>query len=233
MGVSVCLASGKAGVGTSTITANLGIALSRMGIPSLIVDGDLEGASLGLILGVDPNTPSIHDCLSGKIKCEEAVIETFGTKAVVGGIKIEQLVGASLDTFQKVIEDFTDKFDVVLVDSPGGLRSDTVTVIRSCQSVILILTPDINSVTNALKTLAVAKKVGAAILGGIINRGGGRYDIPSDKISELLRVEIIAEIKEDEAVKKSLLDAVPVVVEYPDSEFSLQIKRIASKLVGG
>ncbi|MFQ5800220.1 MAG: P-loop NTPase, partial [Candidatus Hydrothermarchaeales archaeon] len=144
MGVSVCLASGKDGVGTSTITANLGIALSKMGIASLIVDGDLEGASLGLILGVDPNTPSIHDCLSGRIKCEEAVIEAFGTKAVVGGIKIEQLVGASLDTFQEIIENFTNEFDVVLVDSPGGLGSDAVTVISSCQSVILILTPDIN-----------------------------------------------------------------------------------------
>ncbi len=203
MGVSVCLASGKDGVGRSTITVNLGIAIAKMGIQTLVVDGDFEGPSFGLILGTDPNTPSIHDCLSGKIGCKDAIIESYGAKAIVGGIKIEQLVNISLENFQTIIDELAEMFDVVLVDSPAGLGSDAVTVVSSCQSVILILTPDINSVTNTLKTLAVSKKVGTAVLGAIINRTGGQYDIPSDKIADLLKVKILTELKEDDNVKLS------------------------------
>jgi len=233
MGVSVCLASGKDGVGRSTITVNLGIALSKLGISTVVVDGDIEGASFGLILGVDPDTPSLHDCLAGKIACEDAIIEAFGVNALVGGITIEQIVDVSVDGFSDILDGLIESFDIVLVDSPAGLGTDAVTILSSCQSVILVLTPDINSVTNTLKTLAVAKKVGTAVLGGIINRTGGQYDIPSDKIEDLLKVKIISEIAEDELVRQSLQEGVPIYAENPDSGFSKKITDIASKLIGG
>lgn len=232
MGISVCLASGKDGAGKSTIIANLGISLSSIGINTLILDGDIKGASLGLILGADPNAPSLHDVLSGKTNWEEAMIETHGTNVIVGGIKIEQVIEASLDKFPELLAEVLDKFDIILVDTPGGLGNDALTVINACQSLILVITPDIDSVTNGLKILAVARKVNAPVLGAIINRSGGEYDIPADKISDLLRVSIIAELTNDEKVKKSLNDAVPVVVEYPKSEFSNQIGLLANTLLG-
>lgn len=233
MGVSVCLASGKDGVGKSTIVANLGLALTKNGVSTIVVDGDIEGASIGLLFGVDPNTPSIHDCLSGEMSCEEVIIEKFGLKAIVGGIRIEQLVNISLDTFPKIIKEISEKYSIVLVDSPAGLGTDTVTVLESCQSVLLVLTPDINSLTNTLKTLAVAKKVGATILGAVVNRTSGRFTIPSDKIEDLLKVKVLVEIGEDEKVQKSLHQGVPIFNEDPNCEFSLKIKEIANQLIGG
>ncbi|MFV2040744.1 MAG: P-loop NTPase, partial [Candidatus Hydrothermarchaeales archaeon] len=160
MGVSVCLASGKDGVGRSTITVNLGIALSSLGVSTVVVDGDIEGASFSILLGVDPDTPSLHDCLACKTTSENAVIEAHGVNALVGGIGIEQLVDVSVNGFSNILKELTERFDIVLVDSPAGLGTEAVTIMNSCQSVILVLTPDINSVTNTLKTLAVAKKLG-------------------------------------------------------------------------
>jgi len=232
MGVSVCLASGKGGVGKSTIAANLGVALSKMGINTVLVDGDLEGASLGLLLGVDPGSPSIHDCLAGKMSCREALVEAYGTKVMVGSINIERLVDISLDRFPKVLAELTGMFDILLLDAPAGLGSDAITLMSSCHSLILVLTPDINSVTNTLKTLAVAKKVGVAVLGAIVSRTGGEYDIPSDQIEELMKVKIIAEMPEEELVKRSLNEAVPIYVGYPASTYSAQIKVVAKKLIG-
>ncbi len=233
MGVSVCLASGKDGVGKSTIVANLGLALTKNGVSTIVVDGDIEGASIGLLFGVDPSTPSIHDCLSGEMSCEEVIVEKFGLKVIVGGIKIEQLVNISLDNFPKIIKDVSEKYGIVLVDSPAGLGNDTVTVLGSCQSVLLVLTPDINSLTNTLKTLAVAKKVGATILGAVVNRTAGRFTIPSDKIEDLLKVKVLVEIGEDEKVQESLHHGVPIYEDDPKSEFSLKIKDIANQLIGG
>ncbi len=233
MGVSVCLASGKDGVGRSTIIVNLGIALSSLGISTVIVDGDIEGASFGILLGVDPDTPSLHDCLAGKTTCENAIIEAHGVNALVGGISIEQLLDVSVDGFSTILKELKERFDIVLVDSPAGLGTTAVTILSSCQSMILVLTPDINSVTNTLKTLAVAKKLGTTVLGGIINRTGGQYDIPSDKIEDLLRVKIISEIGEDELVRQSLQEGVPIYAENPNNGFSKKIIDIANKLTGG
>jgi septum site-determining protein MinD len=232
MGISICIASGKDGAGKSIITANLGVSLSNSGTKALIVDGDIKGASLGLILGVmDPKVPSIHDCLSGKISPEKAIIESFGTNAVLGGLKINQLMGVSMDNFPMVIENYTDKFEVVIVDSPGGLGSDSLMVISSCQSLILILTPDLNSIIHAIKTLVLANKVGSRIIGAIVNRGGSPYDVPPDQISDFLKIEILGEIKEDEKVKKSVHEAVPIVMGYPKTHFSEEIKKIANSLI--
>ncbi|RMF89127.1 MAG: hypothetical protein D6733_07015 [Methanobacteriota archaeon] len=232
MGISVCIASGKDGVGKSVVAANLAIVLSSLGVETLIVDGDIEGASVGLILGVDPGGLTIHDCLSGKADPKKAVIEASGTKAVIGAIGIEQLVGASLENFPSILEDFTGAFDIVLVDSQGGLGDNTVTVIGSCQALLLVLTPDIGSVTNGLKILAVAKKLGTTVLGALINRSGSPYDIPADKIADLMRLDVIGELPEDETVKRALFEGVPVSVGYPDSPFSKEIRSVADKLIG-
>jgi septum site-determining protein MinD len=231
MGISVCMASGKDGVGKSLTTANLGAVLSNMGIRTLVVDGDIKGASVGLIFGVvDPEIPSLHDCLSGRIPAEKAVIESYGTNLVVGGIKIEQLAGVSLQNLPGIIEKYSKGFEIVLVDSPGGLGSNTLMVIGSCQSLVLILTPDINSIVHAVKTLILARKVGVNVIGAVLNRAGSLYDIPSEEVSDFLRLEILGTIKEDDEVKKSIQEAVPVVLGYPNSNFSLELKRIALKI---
>jgi MinD-like ATPase involved in chromosome partitioning or flagellar assembly len=183
-------------------------------------------------MGIDPGTPSIHDCLSGGMSCGDAIVDVYGLKVLVGGIKIEQLVDVSLDAFPSILDELSEKLDVVLVDSPVGLGSDSVTVISSSQSVILVITPDINSVTNALKTLALAKKLGTAVLGFIINRKSGKFDIPSDKIADLLKLKLIGEIREEDLVKQALNESEPLIVSNPSCEFSQEIKRIANKLIG-
>ena len=233
MGISVCIASGKDGVGKSTIAVNLGIALSGMNISTLMIDADIAGASFGFILGLSSDSHTLHDCLAGRVFCDEALIDAYGAKAIVGGIQMHQLVNVSLDGFPKIIEQLQDKFEIILVDSPAGLGNDAISAISSCESSILVMTPDINSVTNTLKTLAIAKKVGSTALGLIINRKGGSYDIPSARISELMKMRILAEIDETERIKQSLHDAVPTYVEDNSCTFSQDIKSIADKLVGG
>ncbi len=232
VGASICIASGKDGTGKTQIATNLGITLSKMGVETLIVDGDIKGASIGLTLGImDPKVQSIHDCLAGRIPPEKAIIESFDTHAVLGGMKINHLIGVSLEHFPRIIESYIGKFMMVIVDSPGGLGGDALMVISSCQSIILVLTPDLSSIIHAIKTLVLAKKVGSKIIGAIINRVGSPYDIPSDQIADFLRIEILGEIREDETVKKAGQEGVPAVMGHPKSRFSLEIKEIAKELI--
>ncbi|MDI6655199.1 MAG: cell division ATPase MinD [Candidatus Hydrothermarchaeota archaeon] len=232
MGISIAVASGKGGVGKSTIAANLAIALSKFKVSTVVVDGNVEGASLGLIMGIKSYPASIHEVLSGKRSINDALVSMGGIKVVVGEVAIESLKDIDLDVFEKAVEELSKKYEVVLVDCPPGLGKDAVTALSACEQVILVVTPDISAISEALKTIVVAKKVGCIILGVVINKTGSRYDIPKERISDILDIGVIGEIREDDTVKKALFEGKPLALHKPDSQLAMELSSIAAKLVG-
>lgn len=189
----------------------------------VIVDGNVEGASLGLIMGIKSYPASIHEVLSGKRSIYDAVVDAGGVKVVVGEVAIESLRDIDFEVFEKAVEELSKKYEVVVVDSPPGLGRDAVTALSACEQVILVLTPDISAISEALKTIVVAKKVGCIILGAVVNKTGSKYDIPTEMISDILDIEVIAEIREDDAVKKALLEGRPLALHKPSSQLSMGV----------
>ncbi len=232
MGTSICIASGKGGVGKSTIAVNLGVALSKLGVDSIVVDGDVEGTSISSLIGANPSVPSIHDCLSGELDVEDAIINLNGTNFVVGGLEIEKLMGVDMSLFEDIINKLMERFEIVIVDCPPGLGVDSVNVISSCVAMLLVVTPDIMSMINALKTVVLAEKVGCTIIGTLVNKSSSEYDIPDAQISSVLRIKTVGRLSEDEDVKKALSIGEPLVTYNPKSQFSLELENVASSLVG-
>jgi len=236
-GISICIASGKGGVGKSTICANLGAVLSQLGVRTIVVDADVEGASIGLIYGMDSeaDVPTLQDTLSGKLKPQDAVFElqdANGVRLLLGSIRVESLKDIQFDLFKGVISDLAERYEIVLIDSPAGLGVDSLTAISSCDAMLLVVTPDLLSVTSALKTKVVANRLGCKILGIVLNRVGGKYDIPTRYIEDLTGLKIISEIKEDEEVKKALSEGKLLLFQSPNSPASVAIKKLAATLVG-
>lgn len=231
MGTSLCIVAGKEGSGKTTIAVNLAIAIAKLGAETIIVDGDLEGASVSLMLGTETNAPTIHEVLAGRKKLTEAIVEKHGIKAIVGSIKIEDLLGLEFDYFPSIMQSLENVFDIVIVDSPGGLGYDAVTVITACKNILLVLTPDLNSITNTLKLMVVAKKSNRNIVGAIVSRTGSGYDIPSERIKDILNVNIIGEIKEQEVIRKASQEAMPAILLSQNSQFSKEMNEIAKKVL--
>lgn len=231
MGTSIAVASGKGGVGKSTIAVNLGIALSKFKINTVVVDGNVEGASLGLIMGIKSYPASIHDVLSGKTSIHDAVVDAGEIKVVAGEVAIESLSSINFDIFEKAIEELSKKYEVVLVDCPPGLGKDAVTALSACEQVILVVTPDISAISEALKTITVAKNVGCTVLGTVVNKTGSKYDVPRERISDILNLEVIGEIREDDAVKKALFEGKPLALHKPNSQLAMELTSVAARLV--
>ena len=231
MGVSICFASGKGGVGKSTIVANLGIALSNFKLKTVLVDGNLEGPSLGLIMGVKPNVASIHDVLSGDLGVENAIVKVDGVDVVVGELKVEGLLDINFELLEKAIEELEKKYEVVLVDSPPGLGRDAVVAISACYEMVLVVTPEITSISEALKTIIIARKLGTRVVGTIINMAGSKYDIPHERISDILELPILGILPLDEETKRALMEGKPMILLKPRSRFSREIQEIAAKFM--
>ncbi|MEE8400623.1 MAG: cell division ATPase MinD [Candidatus Hydrothermarchaeaceae archaeon] len=233
-GISVSIASGRGGAGKSTLCANLGVALSQMGLKTLVVDADVEAASMNLLFGLDLDVPTMHDYLSGNAGADEIVfnLKNEGIDLVVGSIKIESLGDVKFDLFKEFISEIKEKYDIILIDLIAGLSVDAVTSLSASDAVVLVVTPDILSVSSALKTKIITKGMNIKILGAVINRVGGEYDIPVPHIADMLGVPILGSISEDKEVKRSLSTGKILMLNNPNSPASKSIKQIASILVG-
>lgn len=229
-GETLCLV-GKGGAGKSTISANLGAALSRLGVKTVVVDADIEDANLGLIYGLGFEAPTIQDYLSGRVTIENTVYQSRGGPDLVpGSVRVESLSNVSLTLFQDFVAQMAEKYKIVVVDSPAGLGVDLMTVVSSCENMVIVVTPVITSLAYAIKIKMLAEQRGGSILGIVVNRTGRPSDIPKRYIEEITGLEVLVEIKDDEEVLNSMAKGELLLFHRPQAPASMGIKKLAYKI---
>lgn len=178
---SLVIASGKGGVGKSTVTTLLGRALSTMDQNVLLVDGDAGLNALDILLNVrDKVIFGWNDALKGVCTMEQACIQVNDSLSLLpspGGI------GSEID-LKKIMEFAEGRYDYILVDAPAGIGRGFINSVRDCDKAIFIATPDEICVDAAMKASIVAERIGLPPYSHrmIVNR----YDARTAKSKKLL-----------------------------------------------
>lgn len=233
MSRNIVIASGKGGVGKTTLVANLGIALASYGKKVVMVDADLDMANLELALGLEGRPITLQDVLGGEAQVQDALYEVHGASFMPAGISPTQFRRVDPERFANIISQLEEMFEIILLDSPAGIGKDTITCLSSCKEVIIIMTPEPMSATDAYKTKIVAEKMGATLIGIVLNMiKNVKNELKDKEITSLLSAPILARLKEDPVVRQSVLTGKPLVVNYPTNESSIAIKKFAASLVG-
>ncbi|NOZ82755.1 MAG: P-loop NTPase [Euryarchaeota archaeon] len=234
MGVSITIASGKGGVGKTMLTSNVGIALAQFGRDVTILDADIEMANLELHLGMEGMNVTLHDVLSGERDISEAVYEgPEGVKVVPAGISLDGLRKADPEKLEAVLTKLLGDTEILLIDAPAGLGRSVVAALAAGEQLMLVANPEISSMSDALKTEMVAKKLGCNVLGVVLNRVGfDRSDLTVHEVEVILEAKVLATIPEDPEVRRSTAYGVPVVLWKPDSPAAVAIKKLAADLIG-
>ncbi len=233
MGKIICIASGKGGVGKTTSVVNLGIALNKFGYDTIIVDGNINTPDLGMHLGMPTTGVNLHDVLTKKKSIFESVyIHPNGTKVVPAGINMWGLLKLSRDKLSE-INKLKNYSDIILLDSSPGINDEAEACIKASDEVLIITNPDIPSVTDALKTIALAKKLNKPVIGAIVNRHANKkYEMSIGNIRDFLGVPIISVVPVDEKVYKSLSMRKTVIEAFPFSKASIGFKKAAAYIIG-
>ena len=227
--------SGKGGVGKTTLTFNLGTALTDLGKNVLIIDGNLTTPNLGIHAGIPLYPTSLHDVLKGKVDIYEVMhILPTGLKIIPASININDLKGVEPELLASTLKDLTGKLDFVLIDGAPGLGKEALSVLKSSNEVIGITTPELPALTDLLKSIRIVEEYKKEYLGNVINMvRNKKYEPKKDHITTLLEdVPILEVIPHDEHVKYALAKRMPVVHHKPNSRASLKIKSLAAKLTG-
>lgn len=230
----IVMASGKGGVGKTTLAANLGIALSLHGEDVVTLDLDLSMANLELVLGLEGKPVTLQDVLAGNDIITNAIYEgPGGVRIVPAGLSIHGLKDMRLERLEEVLEVLVEDTDILLIDAPGGLERDALAALNVAEELILVTTPEVTSLSDALKTKIVADKIGIDILGVVVNKGQ-THDafLTPDEIEAILNVPIIGIIPEDLELNKASASGNSILINNPDSNTSRLIMSLAAIIIG-
>ncbi len=230
----ITVASGKGGVGKTVLAANIGISLSLYGKDVTILDADIAMANLELILGMEGMPITLQHVLSGEASVEEAIYTgPGGVKIVPAGISLEGLRKVNPDLLENVLLSILERTEILILDAPAGLEKSAIIALASANELLLVVNPEISSITDGLKTKMVAERLGTKLLGIVVNRvTSSGIDMAKKEIEAILEGRVIAVIPEDPEVRKSAAFGQPVVLRSPNSPAARAIKQLAAKIGG-
>ena len=237
------IASGKGGVGKSSITANLAVALAATGARVGLLDADVYGYSIPRMMGVQRPAVSVDDLMMP--------VESHGVRIMSIGFLTEEdspviwrgpMLHKALTSF--VTEVFWDDPDYLLVDLPPGTGDVSLTIsqLLPTASLVVVTTPQMTAQRVARRAAAMAARVGLPVVGVIENMShfiapdtGARYEVFSGgggaSLAAELDVPLMGQIPLESAVAQAGDEGLPVVAARPDSQAALALRSVAGRII--
>jgi len=232
----IAIASGKGGTGKTTITANLGIALAKMGQKVLLIDADVAMANLSLLLGMQSSPITLHDVLLGEAQVHDAVYDgPLGVRFIPSGLSLDNYKRVDSERLSSIVSQLTDSYDFILLDVAAGIEKNVLSALSASQETILVTMPTSPAIADALKTKIVAQRLGSKVVGVIINFVMNETgEIAKNDIANMLELPIYGSVPYDPEVRKSFMQekVSPVIVRKPDCPASVEVTKIASRVSG-
>lgn len=241
----VCVASGKGGVGKSTTAVNLSVALAKRGLKTGLLDADIYGPSIPLMMGVAAGTrPEIRD------QKYIVPIAAHGVECNSMGFLVDQKTAMVwrapmiISAFNQILNDTAwSELDYLIIDLPPGTGDIQLSLAQSTRvsGAVIVTTPQDVALLDARKGIEMFKKVGVPILGvvenmsthvcsncgheeAIFGTGGG------ERLSADYQTEVIGRLPLDLTIRVQTDSGHPVVASEETSPAAAAYLDLADRL---
>ena len=222
--------SGKGGTGKTTTAINLGLAMQYLGEEILVIDTDVTASNLGLHLGLYSLNTKLQDALDDKIDIKDTIYaHPTGLKFIPSSISIDS-VQSDINHLKSMLKTLDG---IVIIDSPPGLDKEAQKVLRLCDELLIVTSPELPALTNAVKVIKVAEEMKKPILGIVVNRVTGlKHEITPGEIEAMCEHPVISIVPEDLSVRESIFEKTPVLDYNPYAPASIGFLKLAHNLNG-
>jgi ATP-binding protein involved in chromosome partitioning len=241
----IAVGSGKGGVGKSTVAVNLAIALHQSGLRAGLLDADIYGPSIPIMMGLRGKRPELRD------ESTMLPIEQYGIKTISMGFMLGEtdavvwrgpMLGKALQQF---IEDVAwDDLDVLVIDLPPGTGDVqlSLTQLVPVTGAVVVTTPQDVSMADVRRAVRMFEMTRIPILGVVENmayfhcadNGKDYYVFGKGRTEEACRqmgVPLLARMPLDEAVGPAADRGEPIVIADPDGDQSRRYKDLAKAVI--
>ncbi len=238
-GIVVTITSGKGGVGKTTTTANLGVALARRGNRVACIDADIGLRNLDVVLGLENRIVyDIVDVVEGRARLRQALIrdKRLPELQMLPAAQTRDKTAVNPQQMIKLADDLRVDFDYILIDSPAGIEHGFKNAIAPADRVIIVTTPEVSAVRDADRIIglveAAEKPKPQLILNrlrpGMVKRGDM---LATEDVLEILAIDLIGIVPEDESIITSTNRGSPVAFEGKPGA-GAAYGRIAQRIMG-
>src|SRR3989339_1379159 len=243
---TIAIASGKGGVGKSTVAVNLAVALALDGAKVGLIDADIYGPSIPMMLGINDKPKIFQDTATAKM----VALENYGIKVMSIGFLIDDdapviwrgpMASGAIKQFMSDVH--WEELDYLIFDLPPGTGDIQLTLVQTIPltGAVVVTTPQEASLIDVKKAIAMFQRVNVPVLGIVENMSyflapdtGKRYDIfgtdGGKHLAEQLSLTLLGQLPINQNIREGGDKGKPVVFDQPESEHAKQILEISRNL---
>jgi septum site-determining protein MinD len=235
----ITITSGKGGVGKTTATANISVALAMRGQRVVAIDADIGLRNLDVVIGLENRIVyDLVDVVEGRCRLRQAMVrdKRLPELYLLPAAQTRDKTAIQPEQMVEVCEELRPDLDFILVDSPAGIEQGFRNAIAPADEAVIVTTPEVSAVRDADRIIGLieaAEKEGMRLL---INRIRPemirREDMLSiDDVLDILAIDLIGVVPEDESIIVATNRGRPLALEN-HARAGQAFNNIAARLVG-
>lgn len=216
----IAVASGKGGVGKSTIATNLAIALAEAGARVGLIDADILNPNIPMMIGVETGRP--------RVEGDKMIpIEAYGVKVISTGFLVDPnkpMIMRGPMLHSAIRQFFTDvkwgELDYMIVDLPPGTGDAPLSLAQSfpLTGAVIVTQPQEVAVSDALRSMAMFDQLNVPVLGIVENMAGDFFGTGGgERLAQQRQVPFLGRIPLDAEVRIGGDYGRPIIISAPDS----------------
>lgn len=233
----------KGGVGKTTTAVNLSCSLVKWFEKDvLLVDTNVSSAHIGLHFNVyEDSLVTIRDILADarladqihSYKIQHGGYTRGSVDILPCPLRNRSDDYIPVDSLRAIVNLVEDDYDYIIFDTAPGAENAMVNAAGAVDEGVVVATPDIPTITDALKTVELLEEVDTHVMGVALNRMRGEsFEADESEVANTCRNNVVAVLPEDTKVQQAVTEGGPVTVLYGRSSFSKKMKQFASYVEG-
>ncbi len=238
----ITITSGKGGVGKTSISLNLSLALASKGFKVCLFDADLGLANVNILTGIYPKK-DLEGVISGLFNLKDIIIKDYqGIDIIPGSSGVQKIANLTRTQTGTLISAFLDleEYDYFIFDTSAGISSQVLAFCMASHEIVLVATPEPTSLTDAYSMLKVLSKYEykypvRVIINQVTSGKAAKnaYTQLKTTVNRFLSVKVapLGIVASDKNVKAAVISQTPFWMLFPDTVASKCIRNICDKLL--